>query len=467
MSEAASAAIERLRAKLIDLSASNRLLNFRHGTGVSGSQSVLRFVGKPPNQLFARLQDQKSLTVQPVPSPSERELRDFYHEPGIVPGLESDNTRSLARPDAARWAKYLGWDVEYELPTEGDEPDSEDHRNNGRVRSLLFPDQLESRLRRLRSNARLAIQESGSNMLFLVFGFLEWIEKSAAKPGEARRSYQAPLLLLPATIETTTTARGIRNFTISWTGEDFQPNLSLKRKLAIDFGIELPEFIEDDTPDSFFDRTRHAIAAQSSWKVRRFATLTLFTNLGKLLLYLDLDPDKWPESAKPADHLIVRSLLGDAPQRSPTSAVAIDDRAVARIIDLDLPLVDRADETQGRALLKALGGANLVIQGPPGTGKSQTITNLIAAALDRGNTILFVAEKLAALEVVKRRLREVGLGDFCLELHSHKTRKKTFFEDLAARLSKSIPVSQTDLEKALAVLAGRRADGRVAWVVEI
>jgi very-short-patch-repair endonuclease len=458
MSEVAAAAIERLREKLIDLSASNRLLNFRHGAGVSGSQSVLRFIGKSPNQIFARLQEQKGFIVQPVPAPSERDLHDFYHEPGGIPGLESEDARNRARPDPARWAKYLGWDVDYELPVEADESDGEDRRESGRIRTLLFPDHLEARLRRLRSNARLAIEESGSNMLFLALGFLEWVERPTAKPDEDRRPYQAPLILLPATIDTTTNARGLRSFAISWTGEDFQPNLSLKRKLAIDFDVDLPEFFEEDTPDSYFDRVRQAIATQNSWKVRRFATLTLFTNLGKLLLCLDLDPAKWPAGGEPADHLIVRSLIGDRDQRSAEGSQPLDDRAAAKQVDLDLCLVDRADETQARALLKALNGENLVIQGPPGTGKSQTITNLIAAALDRGKTVLFVAEKLAALEVVKRRLREVGLGDFCLELHSHKTRKKTFFDDVAIRLSKTAKGSPANFENALAALAARRAE---------
>jgi hypothetical protein len=72
--------------------------------------------------------------------------------------------------------------------------------------------------------------------------------------------------------------------------------------------------------------------------------------------------------------------------------------------------------------------------------------------------VLFVAEKLAALEVVRRRLREVGLGDFCLELHSHKTRKKVFFEDIAARLSKPRRGSPADFENALTALAARRAE---------
>jgi len=97
-------------------------------------------------------------------------------------------------------------------------------------------------------------------------------------------------------------------------------------------------------------------------------------------------------------------------------------------------LVVDADSLQHSALIDALNSRNLVIEGPPGTGKSQTITNLIAAALVRGKTVLFVSEKLAALEVVRRRLDEAGLGLFCLELHSHKTKKHALLNDVAARL---------------------------------
>ncbi len=122
------------------------------------------------------------------------------------------------------------------------------------------------------------------------------VQRRKSRVNRYRRPYQTPLILIPAAIDTVTNARGVRSFNISWTGEDLQPNLSLKRKLAIDFGIDLPEFGEDDSPDTYFDRVRHAVAGQASWRIRRFVTLTLFTNLGKLLLYLDLDPAKWPRA---------------------------------------------------------------------------------------------------------------------------------------------------------------------------
>jgi hypothetical protein len=80
-----------------------------------------------------------------------------------------------------------------------------------------------------------------------------------------------------------------------------------------------------------------------------------------------------------------------------------------------------------------LQGKNLVVEGPPGTGKSQTISILIAIALAEGKSVLFVSEKLAALEVVRRRLDNAGLGIFCLELHSHKTEKRKLLDDLENR----------------------------------
>jgi very-short-patch-repair endonuclease len=458
MTDAVEAAIEALRAKLIDLTANNRLLNFRHGGGAAGTQSVLRFVGKPPNKIFTRLRDQKSFYVQPVPEPTPRELADFYREPGGIPGLESDDARNRSRPDPARWAKYIAWDAEFELPVE-DDAELEGRNADNRIRTLLFPDQLEARLRRLRSNARLAVEESGSNMLFLALGFLDWRDPSSKTQNDGGRAYQAPLILVPATIETETNARGQRRLTLSWSGEDLQTNLSLRKKLSMDFGIELPEFDETELPDPYFDRVRRAVSSQTLWRVRRFATLALITNLGKLLLYLDLDPAKWPANYKPADHPTVRGLLGGGDPASVNADESPpDERATAKTIDLDLGLVDRADGTQAKALLAALSGGNLVIQGPPGTGKSQTITNLIAAALHRGKTVLFVAEKLAALEVVRRRLREAELGDFCLELHSHKTRKKAFFEDIRARLEKRQIGMPEHYQAGLRALAERRRE---------
>src|SRR6185437_13405958 len=75
-------------------------------------------------------------------------------------------------------------------------------------------------------------------------------------------------------------------------------------------------------------------------------------------------------------------------------------------------------------------GHSFVLDGPPGTGKSQTIANMIAHNLALGRRVLFVAEKMAALDVVKRRLDEKGIGQFCLELHSSKSSKVHVLQQL-------------------------------------
>ena len=89
--------------------------------------------------------------------------------------------------------------------------------------------------------------------------------------------------------------------------------------------------------------------------------------------------------------------------------------------ELFLPLP--ADSSQIAAVVASGEGKDFVIIGPPGTGKSQTIANMIAHNLALGRKVLFVSEKQAALNVVYKRLKEIGLGPFCLELHSNKARK--------------------------------------------
>ena len=97
-------------------------------------------------------------------------------------------------------------------------------------------------------------------------------------------------------------------------------------------------------------------------------------------------------------------------------------------------LVMDADSSQFSALVDIGEGKNLAIEGPPGTGKSQTIVNAIGAALSEGKKVLFVAEKLAALNVVKARLEAVGLGEFLLPLQAEKSTREQVMESIRTRL---------------------------------
>ena len=95
----------------------------------------------------------------------------------------------------------------------------------------------------------------------------------------------------------------------------------------------------------------------------------------------------------------------------------------------------------------------VLLVGPPGTGKSQTITNMIANALYHGKSVLFVAEKMAALSVVQKRLANIGIDPFCLELHSNKTSKSA----VLAELNKSLETARVKSPEQHAAVAEKLA----------
>lgn len=411
-----------LRQKLLDLTTRNRLLAFSHKTA-----ACLRVVDELPDQLFEGLLEGRDFGFAAVPEPSERELKAYHAADQAAPRADGDQ-EGLTRPKAEIWAQHCGIEADYELPIDQGAERPDRHRDRV-IQTLFYPDDMDRRLRKLRTDARTAVEETGSNLLHLAFGFLEWRDR---RP-EAR-SHLAPLLLVPVELERRTQRGGRHSYRLSYSGEDLQANLSLEKKLDEEFGITLPPLDEQETPEGYMRKLRGAIEGLEGWRVRRHVTLALF-QFGKQLLYRDLDPDSWPKGQGLADSALVqRLLLGDDAGGS-LLATAEPFEPTPDEIDLELELVERSDSSQSTALLRALAGESLVIQGPPGTGKSQSITNLIAGALARGKSLLFVSEKLAALEVVRRRLDEAGLGDFVLELHSHKTRKQALLQDLNQRLA--------------------------------
>ena len=164
-----------------------------------------------------------------------------------------------------------------------------------------------------------------------------------------------------------------------------------------------------------------------------------FFSFTKLLIYEDLDPESWPDSDAPSDHPVLGALLGPEGFREPDSTIADSDHLDDHLEVSDTHQVLDSDSSQTLAAIDVKTGRNLVIQGPPGTGKSQTITNLIAEAIADDKKVLFVAEKMAALEVVKRRLDNIQIGDACLELHSHKANKRTVLDELSRTLGLGRP----------------------------
>jgi hypothetical protein len=416
-----------IRKRLLDLSGRNSLLNFKHPKA-----SCVRIIDELPDQIYSVLESGAKFTFIPVPEPTERELVD---EGYIKIDPEAEQRTVLSYPTADRWAKNLGLSTSYDLP---DAPSAGKHSKcqDSNLQTLFYAPELEARLRAIRGAAETAIEESGSNILYLALGFLEWYE---SRDSEIARF--SPLFTLPVQLERSDLDRkaGAYRYTVQLKDDGLITNITLREKLANDFGLILPPIDDETSPESYFQQVQHTVLVhQPRWKLRRQASLVLL-NFTKLAMYEDLDPRNWPANANIDQHPLVQKFFAsqaeDAEDTSFTYESEHDLDRISNVHD-QYPLIYDADSSQHSAIIDIVNGKNLVIEGPPGSGKSQTITNFIAACIASGQKVLFVAEKMAALNVVKHRLDRAGLGDFCLELHSHKTNKQKILSDLSSRLAK-------------------------------
>jgi very-short-patch-repair endonuclease len=384
-----------LQNELLDLSRRNRLLNFRAGKG-AGS---IRIVGTLPAEAF------RLLVVEHRPLhflPREEAPREVI---GAYPA-ENDTDDGMGLSLA---------------PLETDAA-AERHKDTA-LKTTLPGETLHTRLTRLAQQARSAQEEQGSNILYLGLGIVSWRETPSSDVVS-----NAPLLLVPVELDRkSVTSR----YFLRLLDEEIVANPCLLElsKRVFETALPAPDLTDEFDLKSYFGAVESA-ASPLGWEVAGEIHLGLFS-FSKLLMYRDLDPETWPDHASIVDHPIVRQLLGfESPEPSDT----VQERTAPELDESLHPSqvfqVMDADSSQQVAIAATSDGASAVIEGPPGTGKSQTITNIIAECLTRGRRVLFVAEKAAALEVVKKRLGEVGLHDFVLELHSRKTSKASVLTEL-------------------------------------
>ncbi|TPG31312.1 DUF3320 domain-containing protein [Flavobacterium pectinovorum] len=331
----------------------------------------------------------------------------------------------------------------FELP-ELTEPEIQDAYNDTRLQTNETEAKLQTKILNTYYFARTSIEEQGVNMLYLALGTLNWYEK-----GNTDDTRKAPLILLPVVLERSSANE---RFRLRYSGTEIGPNLSLQAKMLVDYNITIPDLPEEEELDlkTYYSIIKERISHIENWKIEEDAIELGFFSFGKFMIYHDLDSEKWPEDKKPFNHSILKSLFDtgfNEPQPSIGEEHHLDNDTNA---DELMQVVD-ADSSQVIAMLAVHEGRNMVIQGPPGTGKSQTITNLIANAVGNGKKVLFVAEKMAALEVVKRRLDSVNLGEACLELHSHKANKRELHNELKRILDLGRP-TMTRLEEEIRFL---------------
>ncbi len=293
------------------------------------------------------------------------------------------------------------------------------------------PEALDKSLRRLAEVARSSLEEQGVNTLYLTLGQLDYQEAD-----EAREVLHAPLVMLPVALARKSARAG---YVLHAADEDPLVNPALVELLRRNFGVILPELPASDAMaddydlHGFFAEVAKRIGRRPGWSVQHRVHLAPFS-FQKFVMYKDLEAN----CAAAVQHRLIRQLAtraGGAVVGLPPDVRHLDlDKAFAP--EETFQIVD-ADGSQLRALAAVAHAHDLVIEGPPGTGKSQTITNLIATSLAAGKTVLFVAEKMAALQVVHRRLVAAGLGEFCLELHSTKASKRAVMAELTSALEAS------------------------------
>ncbi|AZC90060.1 DNA helicase-related protein [Pseudomonas chlororaphis subsp. piscium] len=372
----------RWQRKLLDLSLRNNLLNFKMG------KRALKLESPDPGALEDILSSGQALKLLTRPDlmdgadPRERAL---YEQ------REREDVRRRHAEDALKRKEVF---------------------------VALTATEMDVRLTELYRSSRTALQEGGSNTLFLAIGFLSWTRED-----RAGQRYRAPLVLVPVTLERKSARSG---FTMVLHDDEPRFNPTLIEMLRQDFELGLGS-LEHELPrdDSGLDiagiwkKVGHAIKDIAGWELSEDVVLSMFS-FAKYLMWKDL--------AENAEHLrqspVVQHLL-DTPRDSFISDAPFPE---AESLDRDYGPTDvfcplPSDSSQLAAVMGAAKGKDFVLIGPPGTGKSQTISNMIAQSIAQGRRVLFVSEKIAALDVVYRRLREIGLGEFCLELHSSKARK--------------------------------------------
>jgi very-short-patch-repair endonuclease len=389
----AAGRIDRWQKKLLDLTLRNRLLNF------PDSKKTIPFLCTDVAYLEDRLANGAAVRIISLPEQNP-----------------------LGERDAALYRDVHGRDLQRGFAAEALLRDE--------LPSPLDARQLEARLIDLYRQVRNDFAEGGANTLFLAVGFLRWRKKP-----EDERSYRAPLLLIPVKLERRSASS---RFTIRFHEDEPRFNATLLQFLERDFDLKLPQFggnlpLDDDGVDvpRLLALMRQAVRDVPGMEVVDETALSTFS-FAKFLMWKDLV--ERTEALR--ENRVVRHLI-DTPeqafQRGDGQSTFHDERELDRIYaPADIICLLPSDSSQTAASLAAAEGRDFVIVGPPGTGKSQTIANMIANCLAVGKSVLFVAEKTAALDVVYRRLREHGLGNHCIELHSNKADRRHFLGQLKA-----------------------------------
>ena len=403
MAKAILDGINRLKDKLIDLTKRNKLIKYS-----KNKTRDLAIINESLESLYTQLVlEEKAMEFIALPDP------------------QSDEDKELSKKD---WAKKLGFSLDNIFKN------SQEVQNESQIQTLHFSDEMNKILLKFLRDSRACEQEMGRNMLYLCLGFLKWKEVQYSE-----EYLLSPIICIPIEI-TKSNSSLFPNFSLRFANQnEVDINQALKEKLRVDFDIVFPEFDNYDCLE-FFQKLSKIIKDREGWEIKSDIAID-FLRFEKILMYQDLRD--WKGKTPLEDIEVFKDIFQGRESDGEyfSQEYEIDNPSHNEL--KNYPLVVDADSSQHSAIIDAVQGKNIIIEGPPGSGKSQTITNIIASFLSRKKTVLFVSEKSAALDVVYRRLKQVGLGDFCLELHSNKTKTSRVLESISNRIKKEQEKSKT------------------------
>ncbi|MCW2135581.1 DUF4011 domain-containing protein [Actinoplanes cyaneus] len=291
-------------------------------------------------------------------------------------------------------------------------------------------------LRRMQRRGQQEYLDRGVSVLHLALGLLHWRpladdEDTAETAGAA--GYTSPLLLLPAELVTGELGE-LPELRLRDEEPVLNPALALRLRRAGIAVKQLEPGAELDV-DRFWSEFTDTVARRHGWHIERSVILTCLT-FHKEAIYRDLQENEERILAHP----VIRALATTDHRRqtdefrfTPIRPEEVDRLAPPE----DVPLVLDADSSQRACVAAALAGHSFVMDGPPGTGKSQTVANMVGALLHAGKRVLFVSEKVAALDVVRNRLAEAGLDRYILELHGQQAGRREVATLLAAAVDET------------------------------
>jgi hypothetical protein len=378
------AQVENWRSRLLDIGNRNPLIS----TSFSATRGVVDLLSPDPEVIWKKLivsgeagtrsmrfAWKKDVVLQPKSASNEDE--DIL---GLDPEFQKEQESKDWNPSIADCLKSVRYRQDELLTQLGDRA-------------------LDRRLRTLDGHAQLSISEQGLYCLFLAFGFIKWYESS-----ERIKEIRSPLILIPASL---LREKADANWELGKADDDVIDNLCLRQRLKQDFGLKLPELPEIDQLEeeggrqAYFDQVRRAIRKNKGWAIEDRCCLGRFA-FPKVSMWQDLGD----HIEAIAENNICRAIAGKSELALPTAFGP--DSSVPKASNLDdslepgeIKAILDCDSSQLEAIVAARNGVSFVLDGPPGTGKSQTIANIIADALSIGKRVLFVSEKVAALDVVK------------------------------------------------------------------